>query len=819
MKICYKTRFIFFSLLFLFFYFGQQIKLIAQEDNKQLTIKVGVYNNSPKVFINTDNVPDGIFIDVIKSIAKTENLQIEYISEDWIQLLSMLKNGEIDVLPDVAFTKERDSLFSLSSIPLLNSWIEIYTKIGTDINSISDLHNKKIGVLEGSIQHECLENILKKDSSLFFKIITYNDYSSSVQSLKKSEVEAIAANRFFYFSDLCDKEILSSGIILQFSDLHFAFPKNKNPNLVKLFDKNILLLRNNPKSAYYESLQRWLDKDYKASIPRFIIWLIIIISSVLLFVSAFALLLQNRVKAKTKMLQLRNEELNIAKRNAEENEQKYRGMVSIMPDGVLIHREGIIIYANPAATKIFKAKSENIVLGRKVLDFVHPEYRDIVINRIKKSIDENISVETIEEILIGFDGKPIYAFVTAFPFLFEGKPSMLVVFTDITNLKLIEKELITSKLKAEESDRLKTVFLQNMSHEIRTPMNGILGFLNLLKTSRLEDERKKYIDIINKSGDRLLNTINNIIEISKIESNQLTVHYSEVNIMEVMDFHLNFFNQQAKEKGLQLKLSEQIRDEKAFTETDKYILDNILTNLICNAIKFTKKGTIEFGNYIEENVMVFYVKDTGAGIPPSRLNAIFERFIQADMKITRPYEGSGLGLSIVKAYVEKLNGKIWVESEINIGSTFYFSIPYIPLKREVINLAEREENVNIPGKLFTILVAEDDEISFLYIKQILKISDIKLLHAKNGKEAIQMLMENPNISLILMDIKMPVMNGLDAARQIRQFNKDIPIIAQTAFALAGDKEMALEAGCNNYITKPINGNKLIQLINEYTLLK
>jgi signal transduction histidine kinase/ligand-binding sensor domain-containing protein len=242
------------------------------------------------------------------------------------------------------------------------------------------------------------------------------------------------------------------------------------------------------------------------------------------------------------------------------------------------------------------------------------------------------------------------------------------------------KELLKAKNKAEESDRLKTAFLQNMSHEIRTPMNGILGFLGLLQEPDLETaDKNHYIDIMKESGQRLLHTINDIIEISRIESAQIVIHYAEVNIMEIMDIHLHFFKLQAEKKGLQLKLSAQIQGEKAMVETDKNILNGILTNLINNAIKFTHTGTVEFGNYLEENSMVFYVKDTGTGIPADRREAIFDRFVQADQSHTRSHEGSGLGLSIVKAYVEALHGKIWVESEVGKGSAFFFSLPYKPV--------------------------------------------------------------------------------------------------------------------------------------------
>ena len=378
------------------------------------------------------------------------------------------------------------------------------------------------------------------------------------------------------------------------------------------------------------------------------------------------------------------------------------------------------------------------------------------------------------------------------------------------------KELLFAKNKAEESDRLKTAFLQNMSHEIRTPMNGILGFLELLREPDLDDINKNnYIDIINHSGQRLLTTINDIIELSRIESNQLTVHYSQVDIKEMMDYQFNFFKRQAQEKGLLLKLSENIKDKQATVESDRQILDSILINLINNAIKFTNKGTVEFGNFLENDSIIFFVKDTGIGIPADRLEAIFERFVQADMKNTRTHEGSGLGLSIVKGYLDILNGTIWVESEPGKGSTFYFSVPYKPVNKKMLNVIDRKEPEHISKQKITILVVEDDENSYLYIKSILKNIAADLLHVSNGNDAVRLVKENPNVALILMDLKMPELNGFDATIKIREFNSTIPIIAQTAYAFSEDRDEAYKAGCNDYITKPINSKELIQLIKKY----
>lgn len=374
--------------------------------------------------------------------------------------------------------------------------------------------------------------------------------------------------------------------------------------------------------------------------------------------------------------------------------------------------------------------------------------------------------------------------------------------------------LIEAKERAIESDRLKSAFLANMSHEIRTPMNGIMGFLQLLNDVDLtRDDRQYYFDIINKSGERLLSTINDIIEISKIESGQLNVVFAEVNIKEILNFHYNFFKKQTDEKGINLKMN-CCSDISEVIVSDQHILDGILTNLIKNAVKFTGYGEIEFGTYLKENSLIFYVRDTGTGISKNRLEAIFERFVQADLDYKRPHEGSGLGLSIVKAYADLINGKVWVESEEGKGSTFYFAVPYTPVQinEHLLRSKGKKESNCLVNK---ILIAEDDEACFVLMEKALSGCEFIILHAWNGEEAVCMIKDNPEIPIILMDLRMPLMDGLDAARKIKQFNKSVKIIAVTVNALSIDKEIALNSGCDDYVLKPVNRKTLLETIKRH----
>ncbi|MBK7500479.1 MAG: response regulator [Ignavibacteriales bacterium] len=379
------------------------------------------------------------------------------------------------------------------------------------------------------------------------------------------------------------------------------------------------------------------------------------------------------------------------------------------------------------------------------------------------------------------------------------------------------KELLKAKEQAEESDRLKSAFLANMSHEIRTPMNGILGFAELLKEPGLTgEEQQDYIRIIEKSGARMLNIINDIVDISKIEAGLMKLEIQESNINEQIQDIYTFFKPEVEAKGMILSFNTPLPTKEAILKTDREKVYAILTNLVKNAIKYSNTGTIEIGYSKRDSDLEFYVKDTGIGIPNDRHGAIFERFIQADIPDEWAQQGAGLGLSITKAYVEMLGGKIRVASQVGVGSTFYFTLPYnaVLINEPVIQQIVPSDNNDLIRKL-KILIAEDDKVSEMLIDKTLKTFGKEIIKARTGVEAIEACKKNPDIDLVMMDIRMPDMGGYDATRQIRKFNKEVVIIAQTAHGLYGDREKAIEAGCNDYIAKPINKAELLLLIQKY----
>ena len=401
----------------------------------------------------------------------------------------------------------------------------------------------------------------------------------------------------------------------------------------------------------------------------------------------------------------------------------------------------------------------------------------------------------------------------------EGDIEVIGASWDISERKRMEEELIRARNRAEESTRLKSIFLANLSHEIRTPMNGILGFAELLETSKLNQKsRKNYINIIIESGERMLETINHLMDISEIEAGEIKIMNSVINICEQVKYICEFFKPETEKKGIAFSCKTNVPgDLVAITDREK--LNAVLTNLVKNAIKYTDHGSVEFGCNIENSELLFFVKDTGIGISQEKHKVIFERFRQADESHTRNYEGIGLGLPIAKAYIEMLGGKIWVESEKEKGSVFYFTLP-LGENPGVVSPEEKiQEETELPEKYdfsgITILIAEDEKDIQTYLQDIMKSTNAKIIMAGNGKEAINILEKNPDIKIALLDIKMPVMDGLEAARIIKSKYRNLPLIAQTAYSQNIEKKMASEAGFDAFISKPLNRAKLFKIIKNH----
>jgi len=379
-------------------------------------------------------------------------------------------------------------------------------------------------------------------------------------------------------------------------------------------------------------------------------------------------------------------------------------------------------------------------------------------------------------------------------------------------------QLIKAKEKAEESDKLKTAFLSNMSHEIRTPMNAILGFTKMLDDPNLKDsERRDYIDIINQSSLRLLSVINDIIDISKIESNQIEMNEMNFSLNSLISELFKFYKPHVTRKKIKFKIHDTTGGTDYIVSGDEQKVYQVMSNLISNALKFTSTGTIEIGYKILKDAVRFHCKDTGIGISEDVQLKIFERFRQASFSHTKDHGGTGLGLSIAKGLVELMGGEIWFRSTVNKGSVFYFTIPYIPKANLIIpagsSITGKTMEVEWSDKTF--LVAEDEDLNYKYLYKILKKTKVNVIRVTTGREALDTALSNDRIDCILMDVKMPEMNGFEATKAIKAIKKNIPIIIVTAYALSGERELAFSSGCSDYLAKPYSDVDLINAIAKW----
>jgi len=503
--------------------------------------------------------------------------------------------------------------------------------------------------------------------------------------------------------------------------------------------------------------------------------------------------------------------------NFKDAEIKYHELIKNSPLGVVtIDTQGNIIIINKKMTDFLGSPSIEATKKLNVLTFPLLKAASVS-EQFQNCIDYKKKIR-FENKYTSKWGKTIYYRLYLSPILNNNNvvTGILGIAEDISKEKQYEEDILEAKEKAEESDSLKNIFLANMSHELRTPLNAIIGFDEILKDNdNFTQEQKEYLEYIESSANHLLSIINDLVDVSQLSSHQLNYTLGKIKVCEIVEPLIPVLRQQLvslHKEHIDLIIHPYKEDIKGIVlNTDKNRFSQIIINLVNNAIKFTDEGKIEISCNIKNNDLVVSVNDTGIGIPKDKQEIIFERFRQVEEKLSRRYEGSGLGLSLVKDIVSLLNGKVWVESEVGKGSTFYVSFPIV--KEDEEHQKEKPDkksfSENFKNDKFTVLVVEDNQQNKILIGKILQQYNFNIVEASNGKEAIDILNKTPYINVILMDLQMPVMDGIEATKIIRQTNSTIPIIAQTALALPEDKEKALSAGCNDVLVKPFVKDQLL----------
>jgi len=397
----------------------------------------------------------------------------------------------------------------------------------------------------------------------------------------------------------------------------------------------------------------------------------------------------------------------------------------------------------------------------------------------------------------------------------------LTISRDITRMKQVHEDLIKANIGAEASNRLKSNFLANISHEIRTPLNSVVGFSNLLLSNNLPNEvKEEYIEHINHNSERLLQIIGDIIDLSRLESSQIEITYEEASLNTIVNEIIEEARQVIKrnEKSIILNVKNYFEDIGDLIFTDRIWLKRVLNHLMDNAVKFTLEGSVEFSYLLENQNIVFKIRDTGIGINKENLGHIFEEFRQEFDGHHRPFEGLGIGLTLAKEVIERMGGKIFVESEKGVGSEFSFSIPYRPAgstKAKVAILNNEHLIKNIDWSSKKCLLVDDNKDVLIYLNRILTDTGVAIITARSGFEALAIIKANPDIDVVLLDMQMPEMNGIEATKEIRKIRKNLPIIAQTAFIFEDDKDIILEAGCDACLIKPIRREHLLTVMSSF----
>ncbi len=506
-------------------------------------------------------------------------------------------------------------------------------------------------------------------------------------------------------------------------------------------------------------------------------------------------------------------------RFADDNQQRYQELTDMLPQSVFeTDSYGNYTYVNKAWYQAFGYEPLELAEGLNLIETLISESCEDDILGIRKIENSNFTA-------IRKNGTKFPASVYTDNIMQHGKiAGRRGIIIDITDRLNYILSLQQETSKAKTSDELKSSFLANMSHEIRTPMNSIIGFSKLLASDHIPDLQKKdFTQYIQTSSEILLNLVDDIIDIAKIEAGELKIVKKDCDLYALGNELLQTSLETRKrfnKNGIQLFFKADPALTETRIKTDPFRLRQILVNLINNAIKFTDAGSVEFGYSVPDDSRIeFYVKDTGPGLTREELDMIFERFKRARRSEEKNIVGTGLGLAIAKNLVQLLGGEMWVDSTANVGTTFLFTIPYLRITAP-LNDSEyiiQDSEYNWKGK--TVLIVEDDENSYKYLNELLRKTEVEILHASNGVSAVEMVKENDSIDLVIMDIRLPLMDGIEATRLIKKHDRRIPVIAQTAYAMAGDKEKMQMAGCDDYVSKPINSQTILSTIHHFLIQK
>lgn len=654
------------------------------------SVRVGVYQNKPKVFWNEAGQAAGLFIELLERIAAAEGWTLVYTPCAWPDCQQALTDGEIDLMPDVAYSAERDAIFDFHRTPVLESWSRVYAAPRSRIAQMSDLNGRRVAVLRGSIQESMLEQLMSGFGYEVERVPT-GSFDQAFERVADGQADAAVANHLFGDFYCPEYGLVKTAIDFGPVKLYYATAVGRAPDLLAAIDRRLEDWIPQRGSPYYTTLGHWAQLQTRFGVPPVVFWVLGGVGTLLLAASGATVLLRRQVRIRTEHLERINLDL-------QESEQRYQTLARISPAGIFrTDLSGATTYVNPRWCAIAGLLAEE-ALGDGWLQAVHPDDRE----RLTRGWQEATQLQRpswSDYRFVRPDGAVVWVMGQAVPELdAEGQIAGYVgTITDITERKRAEEairtlnaeleqrvaqrtaELQAAMFKAMEADRLKSVFLATMSHELRTPLNSIIGFTGMILMNLagpLTPEQEKQLNMVQDSARHLLDLINDVLDISKIEAGQVELAHKPFDMHRTIQKSIETILPVAEKKGLSLTVA--VDTGVGEIIGDRRRVEQVLLNLLNNAAKFTQRGQVRIECAVEGDHVVTRVSDTGIGIRAEDLDVLFKPFRQLDTGITRQYEGTGLGLSICSRLVEMMGGRIWVESESGKGSTFSFALPRSP---------------------------------------------------------------------------------------------------------------------------------------------